>query len=301
LVTFFYGHGVADERWAQMKIKNWIYVTGAPRSSTTFVGKILTVPFKVDYIHEPTSPVMGMQGMDRRFLYIKPGSPVLKKNIKRIVGSRGPFYLRLAKMNLFHKAAVIKDPDGCLLTEYLVSKYGVKPVILIRHPVTFVASVLRIPWELDLIPIRAQKDVVEEYFSDDKEFINRKFAGGLEGAAALWRALNKIILVQLERNEDWHFITHESLCMKPLEHFRKLYDAFDLPWSNRIKRIIIKHTSPRNKVEASEDRVQDFKRHSAKLFEHRLRMIAKDQRRKIFEITKDVAIKIYSEESFSLD
>ena len=33
--------------------QHWILVTGMIRSGTTFVGKVLTLPWSVDYIHEP--------------------------------------------------------------------------------------------------------------------------------------------------------------------------------------------------------------------------------------------------------
>lgn len=45
------------------RIKNWIFVTGVIRSGTTFVGKILSLPLQVDYIHEPFNPLCGIPGM----------------------------------------------------------------------------------------------------------------------------------------------------------------------------------------------------------------------------------------------
>ena len=35
------------------KIDNWILVSGAIRSGTTFTGRVLSLPLEVDYIHEP--------------------------------------------------------------------------------------------------------------------------------------------------------------------------------------------------------------------------------------------------------
>src|SRR6202007_2265727 len=64
----------------------------------------------------------------------------LRRLAKRVVGSRGPFHLRLAPRNPFHHSAVIKDPIGCLLTEYLLLRYRMRPVVVMRNPVGFVAS-----------------------------------------------------------------------------------------------------------------------------------------------------------------
>jgi hypothetical protein len=46
------------------RIENWIFVTGVIRSGTTFVGKVLSLPLSVDYIHEPFNPLCGMPGID---------------------------------------------------------------------------------------------------------------------------------------------------------------------------------------------------------------------------------------------
>lgn len=35
------------------RIGNWILVTGAIRSGTTFMGRVLSLPLTVDYLHEP--------------------------------------------------------------------------------------------------------------------------------------------------------------------------------------------------------------------------------------------------------
>jgi hypothetical protein len=47
------------------KIDNWIFVTGVPRSGTTFAGKILSLPLEVDYTHEPFNPRCGMPGISQ--------------------------------------------------------------------------------------------------------------------------------------------------------------------------------------------------------------------------------------------
>ena len=65
--------------------------------------------------------------------------------------------------------------------------------------------------------------------------------------------------------------------------------------------MIFRLTNTSNKVEAREGRGQDFKRHSARLFEHSIESLDIAQRRMIYDLTKDVALKIYSKESFHLD
>jgi len=310
-------------------IDNWVFVTGVPRGGTTFVGKVLSAPLSVDYIHEPFNPDCGMPGIDRRFLYLRPGSeaadhygPIVsrlftydfhlktgffpndtawRRRVKRIVGSRGPFNLRLAKINPFHRAAVIKDPIGCMLSGYLSEVHGVKVVWMVRHPVAFVASVLRIGWQLGLDSIRSQPDLVADHFADETDFLEAEYPTPLEGAAALWRALNRVGLRLARRYPDWTVLSHEMLSQEPVEQFQRLYDNLGLEWSERIRRRIERQTGAGNRAEAATRKVQDFRRDSGRLFELRREMLTPEERRRVFELTQDVAVPLYPEESFALE
>ena len=80
-----------------------------------------------------------------------------------------------------------------------------------------------------------------------------------------------------------------------------LYDALDLQWSESVARTLRKLTSGSNSATASTGRVQDFRRDSARIFQMRRDSVPVEQRRQIFEIVKDVALDLYSRESFALN
>jgi hypothetical protein len=312
-----------------MKTRKWIFVTGTPRSGTTFVGRILSLPLAVDYVHEPFNPYCGLRGIDQMYLYERTSSsssskyrevihrifkheftfttgyfkedPYWKTVLKRIIGSQSTWSLRLVKLNPFHEAMVIKDPIGCLLTEYLVENYDVKPVIMLRHPVAVVASIVRLGWEMNLDPIRKQSELVEDYFSDELEFLYAPRSDVVEESAAAWRAINKVLLTQTGRHQGWQVMLHDDLGKNPVGHFRTLYQALDLPWSSRIERKVIQLTARENPVAAPNGQVHQFRRNSADLLNHSLNALSKEQRRKIYEITQDVALQVYSKDSFRLD
>ena len=314
-------------------ITNWIYVTGVPRSGTTFVGKVLSLPLKVDYIHEPFNPQCGIVGLNYWYPYVRPtvdteemqafhdiaknifsydfnfkkyipkNDTWQRKTIKAIVGSRGKFYLRLAKVNPFHTAAVIKDPIGNLLTEYLYHNFQVKPVIVVKHPLSFIASIKRVNWWIQASWItESQPHLVKDYFHDELDFINRKYDKLLEGSAAYWRATYKVLLEQASKHSDWQVITHEELCNSSVSVFRKLYKKLDLPWSTAVERKITRLTQGgRNSTEAQNGLTQDFNRNSKEIFEMRRNSLSQHERQAIFDIVKDVSLKVYSQESFDLD
>jgi hypothetical protein len=309
-----------------MQTEKWIFVTGAPRSGTTFVGKVLSLPLCVNYIHEPFNPYCGMRGIDNLYLYESASTSLSSKHgdvidrifkhqfifktgyfkhdpywrtiVKRIIGSRSSWLLRFVKLNPFHRIMVIKDPIGCLLTEYLVEHYDVKPVILLRHPAAVVASTLRLGWEMTLDPIREQQQLVQDYFLDDLDFLYAPRKDPVEETAAVWRALNKVLLKQASRHPDWVVMRHDDLSEHPVEHFRTLYERLALPWTPRIERKVIRLTARENPVAARNGQVHQFRRNSAELLNHGLKSLSKEQRRKIYDITQDVALQLYPEDSF---
>lgn len=313
------------------QIQNWIFITGAIRSGTTFVGDILSSSWEVDYIHEPFNPQCGIPGFNSWYPYIRPSldtqdmqhyheltkgifsydltlrskiyrkDPWSRKITKWMLGSRGPFHLRWAKLNPFHKAAVIKDPTGSFLTEYLYNQFQVKPVIVIKHPASFIASIKRLQWWQNMERITDKPYLIADYFANDTEFINRDYADPLVSSAAYWRATYKVLLEQASKYPNWQIITHEQLSQEPLKVFSNLYEKLHLPWSPAVENKIVKLTNNKGSGEAKVGVVQDFNRNSAEIFKLRRNSLSLAERTKIFEIVEDVALSIYSRESFAID
>jgi hypothetical protein len=314
------------------QIDRWIFVTGVIRSGTTFLGKMLSRPLHVDYIHEPFHG--GYTLPDRRVLlprYVRPGDESdeiqryrkqvahlyrydiamrtalhpqdawYRKIVKHIAGSRGPFYLRLAKLNPFHRAAVIKDPIGKLVTGFLYREFNTTPVIIVRHPVSLAASLERLGWWPEVREFAVQDDLVEDFFADEPDFLFRSWPNRMLESMAHWRATYKVLLQQAEEHSDWQVITHEALSEQPIAVLQTLYGNLGLPWSPAIARRLRTLTSASNSATARPGRVQDFKRDSARIFRLRRDAVPVEQRRQIFEIVKDVALDLYSRESFALD
>lgn len=312
------------------QVENWIFVTGAPRSGTTFAGLVLSTPLSVDYIHEPFNPDCGVPGAEIDSVYLRAGVPheahyraliervrsyrfrlktgyyptdtTARRLAKRVVGSRGPFYLRCAKLNPFRRAVVLKDPTACLATEYLATEYGFKPLVLLRHPAAFVASCVRIGADgrQGLAALAAQHELVADYFDGETGRLLPATSDPVAHAAALWRAIYGVLLCQARRVGSAVVMTHEELSADPVTQFCRLYDGFGLPWSGRVERRIRRLTGSGNRVEAARGRVQDFRRDSAKLLELRLTMLTPAQRRAVFDIASGVADDVYPRESYLL-
>ena len=217
-----------------------------------------------------------------------------------MVGSSSSWAVRLSKLNLLHSTWIIKDPIGCLLTEFLARNYDIRPVILIRHPAAVVASVMRLGWKMDPSQVCDQPEMLEEYFPEGSSLFEYKGSFGIEGAAALWGILNTVILRQADRNPSWIVLTHEEICQRPLEMFRKLYSTLELRWSSRVEKRIRHYTGNQNPRAANVGAVHSFKRDSVGLLEHSLKLLSRRERQVIFDITRSVANQFYPEKTFAL-
>jgi len=313
-------------------ITNWVFVTGVIRSGTTFTGKILSIPLVVDYIHEPFNTGCGMEGMNRRYRYVRPEpdtpemerlhslttdlfdynfdlqtvyheeDPWYRSLAKTIVGSRGPFYLRLAKANPFHTASIIKDPTGSMMANYLYHRFDVQPVVVLRHPVSLVASFRRLGWWPTSDKLLEQSALVHDHFTNARvkpSRIDSPLPDHIEDSCLHWCLVNQVLLDWAERH-DWTVVRHETLCDHPLSTFRQLYRTLELPWSRFVDRKVRKLTTGPS-AQADNNQVQDFRRDSGSIFETRLQSISKARRREIYEVTKEVALRVYSESSFRID
>ena len=313
------------------RISNWIFVTGVIRSGTTFVGDILSHGLSVDYLHEPFHGGYTQPGhvellpryvssgdtsehvreyndqLDRLFRYQLDmrtsrydGDSRLRKLAKSVVGSRGPFYLRIAKVNPFASACVIKDPVARLVTGHLYRRYDVKPVIVMKHPVSLAASLERVKWYPELEEYRRDNALRRDFFAGDDAFFERSWPNRLLESMGHWRATYKFLLDEAERYGDWTVVVHEDLSADPQTEFRRLFDNVGLEFSASAARKVERLTGSKSPTERA-GRVQDFRRDSSKIFETRRQMVPHETRQQIFDIVHDVALRVYTRESFDID
>ena len=176
------------------------------------------------------------------------------------------------------------------MTEHLhltfgVKTFGVKLVTLVRHPASWAASLERVGWWPGVREFGEQPHHIEDYLDDERERLRRDWENPMLKSAAHWRLSFKVPLAQAEKYPSWQFVTHEELSERPLSTFERLYRALGLPWSAAVARKIRSHTHGNDSAEVRSERVQGFQRNSAA----------------IFEIAEDVALQVYSRESFAID
>lgn len=308
-----------------------ILVTGAPRSGTTLVGRIIGYSQKSNYIWEPFNwyyrkgvqdyyPYVGIGSTkEKRELYTKLTDDLLSlKNLKasakpprnndklikaifkKVGVNRTMVSYSIAKLRkLFGQSnrVVIKDPIAVFLTRFLIEKYGALVVACVRHPCAVALSRKRLGWGFDLSGWKDQADLWEDYILKQVGLppdTNNSFML----SAWHWKACyEQFIHLKKMFHGNVIFLRHEDICFNPIVEFKRIYKLLDLQWSERVQNKIVYYTSGDKSNVSSPVSVvkrRDSKTLALEWKEH----ITYKELLKIGEITKPVGYYFYNEKAY---
>ncbi len=315
--------------------EGWCFVTGMPRSGTTFVASVLSAGPRVAYVHEPFNARCGIAGVDwaaarRVDDQLHPGTPdaanaarhvtsmqyrlttlvpdtdrPMRRIGKQLLGSRGPWHLRLSKLAKalgVAKYGVVKDPTAWYYAPFMRRDVGLPAVYTIKHPIAQVSSYRRAGWRPDLTRIKSQPHLLDRLTLDDRRLLDGldPDAGDVDAEVAIeWRLITRLLdgFATEDSGEAWHRVVIEHLSERPDAAFFELATAVGLPFDRFARRRVAKLTGG-SSGEARNGRFQDLRRDSSQVLEAHRRHFTPDELQKIFDITADVAEHIYGTESF---
>ena len=299
-----------------------ILVTGAHRSGTTWVGKMLALAPGVAYIHEPFSPKtpkgLSPAGFERYFTVVTAENearyrPGLERTLAlrydlgaqlrwargwRDVARIPVDYRRLLAARRSARRPLVKDPIALLSADWLVQSFGVQAVVLIRHPAAFAASLKRLGWEHSFATFFENgrlPEVLRPYEAEIREQADRP-GEILEQAALLWRLLYGAVAAYRERHPDWLFLRHEDASLDPLGTFEGLYRELGLELTEDARREITQATAADNPAQL--DRPHAVKLDSAASLGRWREQLTTDEIKTLRERTSDVWPRFYSDEDW---
>jgi Sulfotransferase family len=233
---------------------NPILVTGLIRSGTTWVGKVLASAQQGIYIHEPFNPDSPWNAcfpLPNKHIYLTEinGGPYLrlfKKLLElrpifhgqwreKIKEDRYEFINNHVKRNGPKESLVpiIKDPTAIFSVEWLVEKFGITPIILLRHPISIVKSLVRLGWakSYTLNFIANQPLLVKKMYSDKTEEMAELTQQDLpEFLRAVWfvRYLYHAILFYKRNYPHWNYVSYEDILINSEEKIRNIMTKVSL-------------------------------------------------------------------------
>lgn len=243
-----------------------ILVTGLPRSGTSWAGKMLAASGEVVYVNEPLNPQRppghspGVLNAEvcHRFQYIcadneNPWLAAFTDTVAlryhyvaELRRNRGPGDLtRLVKNasaftvgRLRGRRALLDDPFALFSAGWFAERLGCRVVVLVRDPVSFVASWQRLGWTVYFGELLEQPLLVRDHPSVDDL---RAFVGSgdrVAKAAALWRVARTVAGALADRHPAIRLVGYERLATDPIGGFGELYDWCHLAWSDTAARRI---------------------------------------------------------------
>ncbi len=297
-----------------------ILVTGAHRSGTTWVGRMLAADADIAYISEPLNvhhrPGVFRPKVSRWYQYICDENEqeylsAYKELLDfdyhlwdeiRSIRSRKDFlrmgrdFLVFYNGSLRGQRALIKDPFAVFSTPWLAKKLNCRVVVTVRNPGAFASSLKRLNWNFDFKDLLDQPLLMRDHVGVDQEEMKAIKADDVIGQAALlWKLIYRSVHATRELNSDIILVRHEDLSRDPVSGFRDLYTKLGLDFTSKVERTILNSSSSNNPTELSSGKTHSVKLDSrANMSGWRKRMSAEEIQR-IRKLTEGVSSFFYSD------
>jgi hypothetical protein len=194
--------------------------------------------------------------------------------------------------------ALVKDPLALFSAEWLSANFGMRMVILIRHPAAFASSLKRLDWKFPFCELLAQPELMRNHLSSFEETIRRfdeQEQDIVDQAALVWKITHHVIDHYRETHPDWIFLRNEDLSSAALERFGALAVKLAIPWSETLRKRAREYSDPSNPVDAPEGVVSHLKRDSRSNIDAWKRQLSLEEIRRIRECVGEVAARFYSD------
>jgi hypothetical protein len=298
-----------------------ILVTGAHRTGTTWVGKMLAANDQTAYISEPLNvlhrPGVMRLPLTRWYTYICSeneldfltaiqemlhfryhlGAELMslrsRKDLLRM-GRDGYIFL---KGRIFDHRPLLKDPFAIFSIPWFIQRLNCQIVVTIRHPAAFASSLKRLSWPFDFGDLLSQpllmRDCLEPYRAE-MEAIQKNSGDVIEQSSLLWRIIYQTIADYRLRFPNLQIVRHEDLSLQPLDGYRALYMCLHLEFNKKVERAILSSSSSENPGEVSKSAVHSYRLDSRANLHNWKRRLESNEIKRIRYLTEEVAAGYYS-------
>lgn len=305
--------------------KSPILVTGAHRSGTTWVGKMIALSPKVAYVSEPLN-ILHRPGVfsantnywytyicdenEHRFLpayhalldyrYFWFDELKSLRSAKDLLRMTRDIY-RIKRGKLAHARVLLKDPFAVFSIPWFVDKLAAQVVVVIRHPAAFVSSLKRLSWSFDFRHLLMQSRLVQDRlaaYRDQIEAAVERDDDIIVQGSLLWNLIYHSVAHFRDELPDLYCVRHEDLSLAPVNGFKQIYAYLGLKWNHKIVDAIQKNSAQGNPEELSTRNVHQVRLDSrANLMNWKKRLSAEEIER-IFHLTHKVAGQFYQDEEW---
>jgi hypothetical protein len=297
-----------------------ILVTGAHRTGTTWVGKMLSADPHTAYISEPLNLLHrpGVLGacVKHWYTYIsdKNGAAFfsafaellgfhyhLLDEVKSLRSSRDFFRMgrdlgTFLRGQALHQRPLLKDPFAVFSLPWFVERLNCRVVVTVRHPAGFASSLKRLNWPFDFNDLLNQPLLMQDYLEPYRRAMQEAKADDIIGQAGLlWVMVYQVVHSIRQRIPSVQVVRHEDLSLDPVSGYRTLYGSLGLDFTSRVEQIILNSSSSENPGEVSRKKVHAVKLDSRANLDNWKRRLTSDEITRIRRVTEEVAHIYYPE------
>jgi len=300
-----------------------ILVTGAHRTGTTWVGKMLAASPQVAYISEPLNvwrrPGVLRAPVSKWYTLICEENeaqylPAFREMLGfryglwreiRSLRSRKDFLRMGRDFSIFLRGRflcqrpLIKDPFAVFSAPWFAERLGCRVVITVRHPAAFASSLKRLNWPFDFRDLLEQPVLMQRWLGVDRAEMELIGTDDVVGQAALlWRMVYRIVARTMKLHPLFIVVRHEDLSLDPVSGYRDLYAALDLDFTPKVEQTILNASSAENPVELSKKKVHAVKLDSRANLDNWKKRLSADEIIRIRKMTGKTAKLFYSDEEW---
>lgn len=305
-----------------MKATQPLLVTGAHRTGTTWVGKMLSaggfayISEPLNVLHRPgvmAAPVQkwytyitrenedGYLSAFQRTLSLRYGLLVELKSLR----SRKDFLRMGRDLGIFLRGrilgqpALLKDPFAVFSLPWFIERLNCRVVVTVRHPGGFASSLKRLNWPFDFRDILGQPLLMREHLEPFRAEMESIKAEDLIGQAALlWRMVYRVVHTTRERFPSVIIFRHEDLSRDANAGYAQVYESLGLRYTAKVQETIRTSSSSENPRELSRQKVHAVKLDSRANLDNWKKRLSADEITRIRSMTEDVAQLYYPDSNW---
>ncbi len=309
-----------------------ILITGAHRTGTTWVGKMLSANSQTAYISEPLN-VLHRPGVLRAcvkywYTYItEKNEDAYLPAFNELLGFRYHLFDELKSLHsskdffrmgrdfgiflrgrAFRERPLLKDPFAVFSSPWFVERFNSQVVVTVRHPAAFASSLKRLNWSFDFADLLNQPLLMRDYLEPYRNDMQAMKADDVIGQASLlWTMIYGVVHSTLQLAQDGarkripsiQIVRHEDLSLDPVLGYQTLYQSLGLDFNSRVEQTILNSSSSENPTEVSQKKVHAVKLDSRANLNNWKRRLTSDEIARIRRMTEEVAHLYYPEVSWN--
>ena len=300
-----------------------ILVTGAHRSGTTWVGKMLAACADTAYVSEPLN-VLHRPGVFRAPVkhwytyinneneseYLTAFHELLNFQYHTLLEIRSIRshidFLRMGRDfhtffigNMQGQRALLKDPFAVFSAPWFAQKLNCQVVITVRHPAAFASSLKRLNWAFDFRDLLDQPALMRDHLEADRaEMESIKVDDIISQSALLWRMIYRFVHSTRSLFPDFKIVRHKDLSLDPITGYQVLYESLGLSFTEKVRNVILNSSSSENPTELSKKKVHSVKLDSRANVNNWKKHLSSEEITRIRKMTEGVSHLFYSDDEW---